>query len=118
MYHGKITKARKKRKYAIGRDPAHTTIGEERKKNMRTRGKGVKTKLITTKYAYVLLDNKPTKCEIVTLTENPANKDFTRRNVITKGAILKVKTPAGEEMLAKVTSRPGQAGVIEALPIL
>ena len=44
--------------------------------------------------------------------DNPASKDFIRRKIITKGAII--KTEIGD---AKVTSRPGQDGVINAVLI-
>lgn len=118
MYHGKNTPARKKRRYEMGRTPANTTIGEEKKKVIRTRGGGTKTRLMKTKQANVLMNNKWIRCEIITLTDNPANKDFTRRNIITKGAVLKLKTPEGKEISAKVTSRPGQDGVINATPLL
>jgi small subunit ribosomal protein S8e len=41
--------------------------------------------------------------------ENPANPHYVRRNIITKGAVI--KTELGN---AKVTSRPGQDGVVNA----
>ena len=44
--------------------------------------------------------------------ENTANPNYVRRNIITKGAI--VETPEGN---AKVTSRPGQDGVINGILI-
>lgn len=117
MYHGNETKARKKRKYNIGRDPAKTTIGEDKRKKVRTKGGGSKVKLVSSKYANVTVDGKNLKCEILSLIENPANKDFTRRNIITKGAILTVKTPEGKEIKVRVTSRPGQVGVIDTISI-
>ena len=43
---------------------------------------------------------------------NSANPNYVRRNIITKGAI--VETPEGN---AKVTSRPGQDGVINGILI-
>jgi len=41
---------------------------------------------------------------------NPSNRDYDRKGIITKGAII--ETELG---LAVVTSRPGQEGVINAL---
>ncbi|RLI85334.1 MAG: 30S ribosomal protein S8e [Candidatus Altiarchaeales archaeon] len=117
MYHGRITKASKKRKYNIGREAVETTIGEEKKKKVRTKGGGNKLKLISSKYANVVLEGKNLRCEILSLVENPANKEFTRRKIITKGAIISVKTPDGKEVNARVTSRPGQAGVINAVSV-
>jgi len=43
------------------------------------------------------------------LIENKANKEFLRKRIITKGAII--ETELGK---AVVTSRPGQDGVINA----
>jgi small subunit ribosomal protein S8e len=117
MYHGKITVARKKRKYNIGGKPAETTIGAEKKKTMPTKGGGSKLKLITSDHVNVNVAGKYLVCKIVDLIKNPANKDFTRRRVITKGAVLKVKTPEGKEIEVKVSSRPGQDGVINAVSI-
>ncbi len=58
-------------------------------------------------------DNKKTaKLKIIRVTKNPANKDYERRGVITKGAIL--ETEIG---IAKVLSRPGQDGIVNAVLI-
>ncbi|MEM3023047.1 MAG: 30S ribosomal protein S8e, partial [Candidatus Bathyarchaeia archaeon] len=44
------------------------------------------------------------------VVKNPANVDYQRRGIVTKGAII--STPLGK---AKVTSRPGQDGVLNAV---
>ena len=44
------------------------------------------------------------------VVENPANPNYARRNIITKGAVI--ETSAGE---ARVTSRPGQSGQVNAV---
>ena len=56
--------------------------------------------------------NKPQKVKILHVKENPANPHFVRMGVITKGAII--ETELG---LAKVVSRPGQTGAVNALLI-
>ncbi len=117
MYHGKITKARKKRKYAIGRPVIETIIGEESRRAISTKGKGVKIRVTKAKYVNVNDKGKNTRCEIVSLVENKADKDYVRRNIITKGAVLNVKTPDGNEVKVMVTSRPGQTGTLNARPI-
>jgi small subunit ribosomal protein S8e len=48
--------------------------------------------------------------KILGVAKNPANKEYERRQVITKGALI--KTELG---LARVTSRPGQNGVVNAV---
>ncbi len=53
---------------------------------------------------------KTSKSKLLRVIGNPANVDYQRRGVITKGAI--VETELGQ---ARVTSRPGQDGVINAI---
>jgi small subunit ribosomal protein S8e len=53
---------------------------------------------------------KTTKSKIVRIKKSPANRDYERRGVITKGAVL--ETEAGE---AVVTSRPTADGVVNAV---
>lgn len=53
---------------------------------------------------------KSAKTKLLRVIRNPANVDYQRRGVITKGAI--VETEIGQ---ARVTSRPGQDGVINAV---
>jgi small subunit ribosomal protein S8e len=56
--------------------------------------------------------NRVIKSKIKTVKENPANPHYVRMNIITKGAVI--ETDAG---LARVTSRPGQHGVVNAVLI-
>jgi small subunit ribosomal protein S8e len=55
---------------------------------------------------------KTKKVKILDVEENPANIDFSRRKIITRGAVI--NTEAGK---AKVTSRPGQSGIVNAILI-
>ncbi|MCK4491112.1 MAG: 30S ribosomal protein S8e [Candidatus Altiarchaeales archaeon] len=118
MYHGKITRARKKRKYAMGGVASETSIGEDKRKKIMSRGGNPKIKLLSGKYANVALEEGMEKCEIISLVENPANKDFSRRNIITKGAIIAVTASKEGEIKVRVTSKPGKDGVINAVPLL
>lgn len=110
----KIREARGRRKFEIGREALLTTIGPIRTKKIRTTGGHQKTILLSTNIANVLdpKTGKTTKAEIKTVLENKANPHYVRRNIITKGAII--ETTAGK---AKVTSRPGQEGVVNAVLI-
>jgi len=110
----KIREARGRRKFERGRETLLTTIGPIRTKKIRTRGGHQKTILLSTNIANVLdpKTGKTTKAEIKTVLENKANPHYVRRNIITKGAII--ETTAGK---AKVTSRPGQEGVVNAVLI-
>jgi len=111
---GKIILARKKKKRELGNLPTLTRIGEEKRKKYRTKGGGVKIKAFSAEFANVF--NPKTKItrkvKILDVVDNPANPHFVRRKILTKGAII--KTELGN---AKVTSRPGQDGIVNAVLI-
>lgn len=102
---------RKKRKFEKGSFPAETKLGEL-KRRVRKRGGLVKARLLGV--THVNLSNPSTgktkRVEILRVIENPASVDYDRRGVITKGTIM--ETPLGS---ARVTSRPGQNGVVNAI---
>ena len=100
-----------------GGDQAETIVAEKDKRNVKqTRGSTEKIKQKTAKNASISLpkEKKTVMAEILLVTENKANRLYTRRNIITKGAIIKVKINNKEEK-AKVTSRPGQNGIVQAV---
>jgi small subunit ribosomal protein S8e len=53
---------------------------------------------------------RTTRSKILRVKKSPANRDYERRGVITKGAVL--ETEAGD---AVVTSRPTDDGVVNAV---
>lgn len=110
----RIRYARGKRKFEIGREQHLVTIGKPSVKIIRTRGGNRKLRVKTTNIAYVLdpKTNKTVKAEILSVVENKANIHYVRRNIINKGAVI--ATSVGK---AKVTSRPGQCGVVNAILI-
>ncbi len=110
---GRKESSRKKRKYEMGRPPTETILGKERVlKRVRTKGGGIKLRLRVAVEANVSdpRTGKTVKVPIISVEKNPASVDYNRRGVITKGAII--RTSLG---LAKVTSRPGQNGVVNAV---
>jgi len=113
MYHRVKTRAHKKRKMHQGSMPSETAIDEKIVRGGRARGGNVKKRLSSTVYANVLVHGKPEKGKILVVKDNPASKDYTRRNIITKGAMIEVDV-GGKKIHAKVTSRPGQDGVVNA----
>lgn len=106
--------ARGKRLYESGSLPALTKLASPKARVIRTRGGNSKQKLLSTNK--VNLYNPQTKtymqAAIKTITGNPANRHFVRRNIITKGCV--VETDQGK---ARVTSRPGQSGMVNAVLI-
>ncbi len=104
---------RTKRKYELGRYPADTVLGEPQRKAIRTRGGHTKNRLRSSNQANVALGSTSLKkVRILNVVDNPANKFLSRRNIITKGSII--ETELGK---ARVTSRPGQHGVVNAILI-
>lgn len=105
---------RKKRKYELGSPPTKTVMSnKEERKIERVRGGNVKVKLKEVAYVNVALREGTTKkvriLDVVETPENPQNSKF---KIISKGSI--VKTELG---LVKVTSRPGQDGVLNGVLI-
>lgn len=107
---GKYHTDRKKRKAELGRHFGETRQGETRRKLIRTRGGNRKVRLYQAQFVNVSTKEGTTKVNISDVTDNPANRNYARRKIITAGAII--ETPKG---LARITSRPGQTGVINAV---
>jgi small subunit ribosomal protein S8e len=117
MYHRIPTRANKKKSRFCGSPAVETQLGADVRKTVRVRGGGVKVKLVKAKSANVLVGGKYVKCEVTWVADNPASRDLTRRNIITKGAVIDVKGPDGAAFKAKVISRPGQDGVLNAIKV-
>jgi len=106
---------RKKTKAETGSLPTLTRVGEEKLKITKARGGSEKFKLLTAGVANLLVDAKKktfVKAKITAVADNPANRHYTRRNIITKGTVITT-----EKGKAKVTSRPGQDGIVNAVLI-
>jgi small subunit ribosomal protein S8e len=109
---GRLTLSRKKRRFEIGKEPVFTFVGNEKRQVSRVRGANVKVRLLKAQFANVIdpATNQAQKAKIITVKESPSNPNYVQRNIITKGAVI--QTELG---LAKVTSRPGQDGAINAI---
>jgi small subunit ribosomal protein S8e len=124
VWHGNLQKKKRsggrkrmyriKRKFEQGTFAAETILGEPKRKFTRGYGCNRKIKALADKYASVtdVKTGKTEKTEILRVVRNPANVDYNRRGVITKGA--EIETGLG---MAKVTSRPGNDGIINAILI-
>lgn len=109
---GRIWPQRGKRKREIGSEFIEPKLGPTKHVKMRTFGGDEKLSLLSTDTANIV-DPKTGRAQnvkILTVIENPADPHFVRRNVLTKGAII--ETELGK---ARITSRPGQAGVVDAV---
>jgi small subunit ribosomal protein S8e len=107
---GRLKHASNKKRHQLGREPAETTVGETRLQYIDSRGTEKKVRALSTDVAQVAADGDISEAEIENVVDNPANVNYVRRNIITKGAII--ETSAGR---ARVTSRPGQTGQVNAV---
>jgi len=109
---GKKRAYRGKRGFEMGSDPARTVLGEPKVVMKRGRGSNPKFRVLHAKFANVtdVVSGKSQKLEIKGVSKNPSNIDYERRGVITKGAII--ETELGK---ARITSRPGQDGIVNAV---
>ncbi|MBI2133801.1 30S ribosomal protein S8e [Candidatus Woesearchaeota archaeon] len=107
-------KARDKRLFESGNVPTHTRIGDRQTKLVRVKGGGLKFRTINSNMVNVLDPKSKSyrKAAIKTVVDNPASKHFIRRNIMTRGTVI--ETELGK---ARVTNRPGQEGMINAVLI-
>jgi len=89
-------------------------MGETRNRIIRTRGGNTKVRALRCEFASVSDSKTGTtkKVAIQNVESNTANPNFVRRKMLTKGAII--KTEIGS---ARIVSRPGQDGVVNAVLI-
>ena len=109
---GKLNKLRKKRKNDFGSDFIAIKLGTERRKVLQTLGNNSKSRILEVENVNVVKDGKAHRTKILTVKENPANPNYVRMNIITKGTTI--ETELG---LVKITSRPGQHGVMNGVII-
>lgn len=108
-YKKQIKKMRNK-----GNLPIHTKIGKEKVVTSRVKGGNKKFRLLNINMANVFdpVSKKYSKAKVESVVDSPANRHYIRRNIVTKGTII--KTDKGN---AKVLNRPGQERVINAILI-
>ena len=109
---GKKRAYRSKRIHEQGRHPVETTFGETKRKKVKGRSRMEKVKLVKAEMVNVNDPNtgKTERLQIIDVVRNPAKADYNRRGVITKGTIIRT-----EKGLARIVSRPGQNGALNAV---
>ena len=109
---GLYNKQRKRKKADFGSDFIPIKIAETKTKKVRGLSANYKTRILRTNKANVIdpSTGKSQVVEIKGVVENKANPNFVRMNIITSGATI--ETEIGN---AKVVSRPGQHGSINAV---
>ena len=109
---GRKISSRMRRKFEIDRYPNEPVLGSNSLLTRRVRGGNLKMAYKHIEYVNVSNkeEKKTTKTKIIRVVKNPANKDYERRGVLSKGAIVET-----EHGLAKIVSRPGQDGTLNAV---
>ncbi len=108
---GKKKKFRDKRLSRAGGFFSKTKLGEKNiSVSRRTRGGNKKSKLKQAAFANVSTKQGTKKTKIIGIAESPDNWHYTREKIITLGTVI--ETALGK---ARVTSRPGQHGSINAV---
>ena len=109
---GKYKRIRKQKQSELGDAPSLTKLGEKKARIKHRLGDNIKKSLLQWDEANLTdpKTGKTIKSKIKTILESPANRHYTRRNIMTKGSII--DTDNGK---AKITSRPGQHGTINAI---
>ncbi len=112
-YQGRKVKLqkRKKKKNELGSDPIKTRLSDrEERKNLRVTGGRTKTVAVKARFANVSVRGKTQKVAIRSVGDNAADKDFKRESVLALGG--EIETELGR---ARITSRPSQDGVVNAV---
>ncbi|MEK6920332.1 MAG: 30S ribosomal protein S8e [Nanoarchaeota archaeon] len=103
---------RRKKLREMGKVPTLPPIGERKIKVMRTKGAGIKNRIMAATIVNVIdpSTKHALKATMKYVAENPANRHYVRRNALTRGAI--VETDKGR---VKITSRPAQDGCVNGV---
>ncbi|MBI2446188.1 30S ribosomal protein S8e [Candidatus Micrarchaeota archaeon] len=108
---GRRRMAADKRKANWGGFFARAKAGDkDEARPFRVRGGKSKASVHHAQHANVAVGGKVQRVKIVTVKESPDNRHFARENLLTLGAVI--ETELGK---AKITSRPGQDGSVNAV---
>lgn len=109
---GRYIAYRHKRKYELASQPTLTGLGNNKPVTIKTIGGNIKHRLLMANTANVYDPKTKTysKSTIKAILENPANRHYVRRSIMTKGTII--DTDKGK---AKIINRPGKEKTINAV---
>jgi len=109
---GRIKTRRKKKLFEVSNRPSFPRVGEFVLKRERSRNGVVKLRVSQSDKVnvYDSSSKKYVVSKVLGFDDNPANRNYVRRGVFTKGAVI--NTELGK---AVVTNRPGQEGCINAV---
>ncbi len=96
----------------IGREPILVTMNKLMRKTDRVRAGKKKNRLLSTDIVNIFDPKikKHFKAKIESVIESPSNPNYIRRNIMTKGSLIRT-----DKGIARITSRPGQEGSLDAI---
>ncbi|MEM4481825.1 MAG: 30S ribosomal protein S8e [Desulfurococcaceae archaeon] len=110
---GKKHEHRGKRKYELGSPPTKTSLAaKEERETIRAYGGNIKVRLKASSYINVAIGGEIKRTKLLDVVETPENPQNSKFKIISRGSV--VKTELG---LVKITSRPGQHGVLNGILI-
>ncbi len=108
---GRYHSFRKTRTHERLKQDRHVVLGETKTKTLRVKAGKMKTILLKSNKANVLVEKGKVKtADIVNVEETPQNKFLARQNRLMKGALI--ETSLGK---ARITNRPSQEGQVNAI---
>jgi len=107
---GKYHQNRKKKWYENQAQENETSLGETKSKTIRTMGGHIKTILLKSNKANLVVGKKTEQVGIKNVIQTPQNIFLARQNRLIKGAII--ETSKGK---ARITNRPSREGVVNAI---
>ena len=110
---GKYKDSRKKKKFSLSGVTRKVKLSEKTKqKTIRGLGGNKKKVLLSTDFANITNPEtkKTQKSKITNVLETPSNRFLARQNILVKSAII--ETELGK---ARITNRPSQEGMVQAV---
>lgn len=106
---GRKRMMRGKRRTEISSEKQYAVLGDSKRKKYRKTGASTQVKVLSDDVINVNnpADGTTKSIKFTTVSKNPSNPNYVRRNILTKGAV--VETELGK---VRISSRPGQDGVI------
>ena len=109
---GRTRKYRKSRKHAQGSAFTEPGTGGDKTIVRETRGGNTKVTAKKSDTVNLSVNGETRNVEILAVKETEANPNYVRRSLLTEGTVIET-----EEGDARVTSRPGQDGTVNAVKI-
>ncbi|MDO8460646.1 MAG: 30S ribosomal protein S8e [Nanoarchaeota archaeon] len=109
---GKYHNNRKKKLYEKDSQERIIILNETKRKQLRGKGGNIRTVLLNSNTANIIVNSKAQKTQIKNVLETPQNTFLARQNRLIKGAII--ETSLGK---ARITNRPSQEGHVNAVLI-